>query len=124
MRLANMPASGCAAAALTRLASQSGSGIASLLMVAMSGARADSKPLLLPAANPVFSESSITRTDGNASRTQTAVPSVEPLSTRMTSWRTFCCSTMAESDSLSRSRPFHVTTTTEACTGVMIRRDR
>src|SRR6478736_6274828 len=63
-------------------------------------------PVLFPPPMPRFS-CSITRTCGNCTRMRSTVPSVEPLSTTITSWR---C-TDARHCSIHGSA-FHVTTTT------------
>ena len=89
------------------------SGTVSLLSSTMNRPRASRAPALLPPAKPRFWSSATSRTHGNRSRTNAAVPSVDPLSTRIVSASTPCCAATASRHASRYCRPFQLTITIE-----------
>src|SRR5258705_11099772 len=90
-----------------------GSAHVSLLRNATNRPRASRTPALLPPANPRFSESATTLTDGNRDRTNSTVSSLDALSTRTISLDTSRWAATLGRQVSRCCRPFHVTMTTE-----------
>ena len=80
-----MPICGSRFTQFSMAVSQPGRTIVSLLRKQIYFPRASRAPRLLPLANPKFSPGLITRTGGGSCDKYSAVPSVEPLSTTITS---------------------------------------
>src|SRR4051794_11998364 len=97
-----------------------GAGAASGLMKTSRSPRASAAPRLQPAANPRFAPLSITRHAGQRSRTRAAVPSLDALSTTMTSSPSASSSSSGGSACSSASWLFQVTMTNEVFTSAPV----
>ena len=86
IRLAQNPTPGSAANAAASAASQPGSAMVSLLIMATISPRASSRPRLTAEQKPLFSVSSTTRTHSNVERTRSLVVSPDASSTTITSY--------------------------------------